>query len=437
MLLSELENKQILILGFGREGQDSFLFLREKFPEKSIGVADKKEFEELSPEAKQLLNKDKKVVLYFGGDYLKQVNKYNVVIKSPGIPLQSLKPYLKSKQILSSQTNIFFANFPGTIVGVTGTKGKSTTSSLIYEVLKNGGIKVHLAGNIGEPVLRFLDGAGKDDVFVYELSSFQLEIAIQSPHIAVFLNLYPEHLDHHGNFGAYAKAKANITKFQTTEDYLVYNKLDPEVSRIADSSRAQKIAFDPEYSRQQLFAAAVEPAYLVAKLFSVPKTKIDEALKTFKPLPHRLEFICKRKGIEFYNDSLATIPEATIAALDILGDKVVTLIVGGYDRGIKFSKLASRILQSGVQTLILFPTTGELVWKEIEALHKKEAHTLPQYFHAKTMAEAIELSYKHTPKSHICLLSPAASSFNMFRDYKHRGDEFTNWVNHYGKKRPT
>lgn len=437
MLISELRDKQILILGFGREGQDSFLFLREKFPEKTFGIADQKDYGELPKETQDLLKRDPKVVLYLGDNYLKQVNKYDVVIKSPGISLQTLKPYLKSKQILSSQTNIFFANCPGTIVGVTGTKGKSTTSSLIYEVLKNGGVKAHLVGNIEEPVLKFLDGAGESDVFVYELSSFQLEIATQSPHIAVFLNLYPEHLDHHGNFEAYTKAKTNITKFQTQEDFLIYNKIDPEVSRIAAITKAQKVAFEPDYSKQRLFAASVEPVYLVAKLFSIPKPRIEKTLKAFKPLPHRLEFIGRRRGIEFYNDSLATIPEATIAALDILGDKVSTLIVGGFDRGIKFANLAARILQSNIRTLIFFPTTGELVWEELEALHKKGGGKLPQYFHAKTMAEAVELSFQHTPKDHICLLSPAASSFSMFRDYKHRGDEFKNWVNHYGKKRPS
>ena len=437
MLIDKLKDKQILILGFGREGQDSFLFLREKFPEKSIGVADQKEFEELSPEAKLLLNKDRKVVLYFGDSYLKQLNKYDVVIKSPGIPPHVLGPYLKKHQILTSQTNIFFANCPGTIVGITGTKGKSTTASLIYHVLKEGlAHRVHLVGNIEQPVLQFLAGAGKDDVFVYELSSFQLENATQSPHIALFLNLYPEHLDHHGSFKAYAKAKANITKFQTAKDYLIYNEEDPEVSRIAASSKAQKLAFTPARSEQQLFAASIQPAYLVAKLFSIPKEKVEKALKTFEPLPHRLELVGTRKGIVFYNDSLATIPEATIAALDILGDKVATLIVGGYDRGIKFPKLAARILQSSVRNLILFPTTGELVLKEIEALRKKEGSgKVPNYFRVQSMAEAVELSFQHTPKGHICLLSPAASSFNLFRDYKHRGDEFKNWIAHYGKKK--
>lgn len=436
MLLSELKDKKILIVGFGREGQDSFLFLRKKFPDKSLGVADQKEFGELPPEAQKLLNKDNKVVLYFGDGYLKQVNKYDVVIKSPGITLQTLLPFLAKHQNLTSQTNIFFANCPGTIIGVTGTKGKSTTSSLIYEMLKAGGIKTHLVGNIEKPSLQFLQGAGKDDVFVYEFSSFQLETAVQSPHIAVFLNLYPEHLDHHKTFEAYAKAKANITKFQTENDYLIFNETNEEVKRIAAKSKAKQIPFTPRREKDALLIAPPQPAFLVAKLFDIPKEKAQKALKRFKPLPHRLQFVGNRKGIAFYNDSLATIPEATIAALDLLGDKIATLIVGGYDRGIKFHMLAERILQSKVRNLILFPTTGELVWRELEMLHKKEGgKKLPQCFPARTMAEAVQLCYQHTPKDHICLLSPAASSFNLFRDYKHRGEEFKSWIIRYGKKK--
>ena len=435
MLLSNLKDKKILLVGFGREGQDSFLFLRKHFPEKSLGIADKKEFGELPPETQKMLNADTKVVLYFGSDYLKQVNKYDVIIKSPGIPVSALKPYLKKQQTLTSQTNIFFSNCPGTIVGVTGTKGKSTTASLIYEVLKSGGIKAHLVGNIEQPVLQFLDEATRDDVFVYELSSFQLETATQSPHIAVFLNLYAEHFDRHGTFKAYAEAKANITKFQTENDYLISNESNEDVKRIASKSKAKLIPFVPKREKDALFAAAPQPIFLVAKLFGIPKEKVQKTLKHFKPLPHRLQRLGTYKGITFYNDSLATIPEATISALDLLGNKVATLIAGGYNRGIPFPALAERILKSKIRNLILLPTTGELIWSKLKTLQvKQKGARLPNDFHVKTMAEAVELSYQHTPKGHICLLSPAASSFNMFRDYKERGDEFKNLVIRYGKK---
>ncbi|OHA64553.1 MAG: hypothetical protein A2940_00025 [Candidatus Wildermuthbacteria bacterium RIFCSPLOWO2_01_FULL_48_29] len=442
MLLSNLKDKKILLVGFGREGQDSFLFLRKHFPEKSLGIADKKEFMELPLETQKMINADNKVVIYFGSDYLKQVNKYDVIIKSPGIPVSALKPYLKKQQTLTSQTNIFFSNCPGTIVGVTGTKGKSTTASLIYEVLKNGGVKAHLVGNIEQPVLQFLDDATSNDVFVYELSSFQLETIIQSPHIAVFLNLYAEHLDRHGTFKAYAGAKANIAKFQTENDYLIFNESNEYAKNIALKSKAKLIPYVPKREKNAPFAAAPQPVFLVAKLFGIQKEKVEKTLKHFKPLPHRLQRLGTYKGITFYNDSLATIPEATISALDLLGNKVATLIAGGYDRGIPFPALAERILKSKVRNLILLPTTGELIWRELKALQTNQKDIrlprgkagLPDDFHVKTMAEAVELSYQHTPKGHICLLSPAASSFNMFRDYKERGDEFKNLVIRYGKK---
>jgi len=465
MKLSELEKKSILILGFGREGQDSFLFLRKKFPGKTIGIADQLTPTKLSRTAKKLLQKDKYIRLHFGKNYLKSLKNYDTIIKSPGIPPRILKPYLKSKQKITSQTDIFFQNCPGTIIGITGTKGKSTTASLIYEVLKNGGVhphtkrgqstrgaktgkasprygvgvKVHLVGNIEIPVLQFLQKATTDDVFVYELSSFQLEYLKTSPHIAVFLNLYPEHLDHHETFATYAKAKTNITRFQSKQDFLIFNIQDKDVRKIAEKSKAKKIPFSPHQNKAVLsptkhkpFIASLEPAVIIGELFHIPKSKIAKAIKNFKPLEHRLEFVGKHKGIEFYNDSLATIPEATVAAIHTLGKNTSTLILGGFDRGLSFKVLAIQVIQSNVQTVILFPTTGQKIWKSIQGVSKKK--TLPQHFFANNMRQAVRLCYEHTRKGKICLLSPASSSFNMFRDYKDRGEQFKTLVKSYGSK---
>lgn len=404
MRILDLKKKKVLILGLGREGKDTLLFLRKRFPGKSIGVADQKQ----------------------GKNYLKKIRNYDVIIKSPGVPHSKIAPFLTKKQQVTSQTEIFFEECSGTIIGVTGTKGKSTTASLIHAVLQQGGFKAHLIGNIEKPVLRFLKHAKPEDVFVYELSSFQLTNLKKSPTIAVFLNLYPEHLDYYqGNFLAYAKAKANITKHQTQLDFLIYNAKDPRVTKIAKESKAQKIPFIPKKDKNPWIASS-EPAVLVGKLFGIPDKKIRQAIQTFKPLPHRLERVGEWKGITFYNDSLATIPEATCAALDLLGPKVHTLIAGGYDRGLTFEKLGKKIGESGVKTLILFPTTG----KKITASLRKPV----QYFFANTMKEAIQLSYSHTPKGKICLLSPAASSFNMFKDYKDRGKQFTTLAKRYGEK---
>jgi len=392
MKLNELRDKKILILGFGREGQDTFLFLKKILPKKQIGIADQK------------LDKN----------YLKKLGGYDVIIKTPGIPFKILPKSSLNK--ITTQTEIFFDNCPGTIIGVTGTKGKSTTSSMIYQTLKSGGVKAHLIGNIGQPVLSFLKKAKPQSVFVYELSAHQLFNIRKSPHIAVLLNIYPEHLDYYRNFREYAQAKANITKFQTKNDYLVYNSLDSEVKKIAKASRTKKVPIRGKYYQLDMAAAKA-----VAKIFKVPE------LKKFDLLPHRLEYVGKFKGIEFYNDSLSTIPETTIEAMDFLGEKVQTLILGGFDRGLNFKKLAQRIKKSQVKTLILFPTTGKRIW---QAMTEAGPQTIKHFF-VKDMETTVKLAYQHTNKDKICLMSPASPSFGIFKDYAERGEMFKKFVKKY------
>ncbi|HEA84535.1 MAG TPA: UDP-N-acetylmuramoyl-L-alanine--D-glutamate ligase [Candidatus Wildermuthbacteria bacterium] len=404
MKLLKLKNKRILILGFGREGRDTYAFLKKEGLDSSFGIADQKED-----------IKEDGVKTHLGSSYLKAIPKYDVIIRTPGIALRKIQEHLTEDQILTSQTEIFFSNTKGTIIGITGTKGKSTTASLIYEVLKKSGVKVHLIGNIGKPVLQFLRNSSKDDVFVYELSSFQLATLKLSPHIAVFLNLYEEHLDWHGTFKDYAEAKANITRFQTKDDYLIFNAGDARVNTIADSSKAQKLGFE-EKQKSQL-AAAQEPVLLVAELFDIPQKTALNIIKEFKGLEHRLQKVGTYNGITFYNDSLATIPEATIAALDILGDDVQTLIAGGLDRGVSYKILGQRIQDSNIKTLILFPETGE---KILEATNNSELN----HVFVNTMQKALDAAFSATEKGRICLLSPASSSFNLFKDYEDRGNQF-------------
>jgi len=442
MELKTLRNKKILILGFAREGIDAFKFLRKQFPNKILGVGDNLYLNELNDKAKEAIKKEDNVKLNFGEDYLKAIKDYDIIIKTPGIAPKVITPFLSKKQRITSQTEIFFKNCPGKIVGITGTKGKSTTATLIHEVLKAGGIKTHLIGNIGKPALSYLVPATKDDVYVYELSSHQLFGLKHSPHIAVFLNIYPEHGDYYQNFKEYVEAKSNIARWQTEKDYLIFNSKNEIVKKVAKKSRAQKIPLSSVKSENLIRLSDIplvglfnveniKAAIAVGNIFEIPEEKIRKAIKNFKGLPHRLEFVGTFQGIKFYNDSLATIPEATIAAINALDKKLQTIILGGFDRGQDFKDLAKRILKSNIKTVILFPDTGKRIWKQISKLYTDSASTdegLVRHFFVKGMKEAVKLCYKYTKEEKICLLSPASASFNLFEDYAQRGNLFKKYV---------
>ena len=442
MYLNELKDKKILVLGFGKEGKDNYLALRKLFPEKIIAIADKLEFKELSKKNQEFLKKDKNLKLYLGKNYLQSLKNYQLIIKTPGIRLSSLKPFLRKKTKITSQTEIFFEYCPGKIIGVTGTKGKGTTSSLIYRILKKGGFRTHLIGNIGRPVFQTLLKAKKEDIFVYELSSHQLQSLKKSPYIAVFLNLYPDHLDYYKNFKEYCQAKESIINYQIKKDYFIYNSEQKLLREIAKKSKAKKIPFNAKKIKNlgKIIARKEIPlkgdfnllnilaAVLVGKIFNISSEKMRKAIRSFKPMPHRLEFVGKYKGIEFYNDSFATIPQATIAALDALGKKVKTLILGGSSKKeVDFPLLAKKILKNKIENLILFPNTGKEIWKEILNFKKNEKN-LPESFFVSSMAEAVKTAYNCTKKGSICLLSPASASFSIFRNYKERGNLFKKYV---------
>ncbi len=452
------QDKKILILGFGREGTNSFRFLRRAFPNKVIGVGDRLDLEKIDKKYQKILKNDNNVVLHFGKNYLKSIKNYDLIIKSPGVPLETIKPFVTKKQKITSQTEIFLKNCPGTTIGITGTKGKSTTTSLIHAVLKTGKIRAYLVGNIGKPVLSYLAKAQKNDVFVYEMSSHHLNRINISPHIAVFLNIYPEHLDYYKNFTEYSRAKQNITLYQTKQDYFIYNASNKLVSETARKTKAKRISFGEVnsdcriengyifYGKENIFEiknspfagefylADIMPAIIVGRLYRIPAKTITQAIKKFKPLRHRLEKVGTYKGITFINDSLATIPEATISAIDSLGENLQTIILGGFERNISFGNLAKKVLGSSVENVILFPTTGEKIWKEISLLIKKGGSKRKiNGFDASSMADAVKLAYKHTRKGKTCLLSCASSSFNLFRDYKERGDLFRKYVKEFAK----
>ncbi len=448
-------NKKILILGLGREGLDNFRFFRKLFPKKVIEIGDKAEEEDKKKKIKRLFKNDRRIRFYLGEDYLDSLKNADLIIKSPGIPPRVIKPYLKRGQVVTSQTEIFFDNCPGEIIGVTGTKGKGTTVSLIYSILKEGGLRVHLVGNIGKPVLSFLESSSSKDIFVYELSSHQLSQLKKSPHIAVLLNISPAHLDYYKNFKEYVETKINIVRYQKKNDYLIYNKLDNLVRRVAKLSKGVSLTFalKPKsdcyiekgfirFRKEKIIKTRDIPligdhnllnvmaAVIVGKIMNIENEKIEAALKKFKPLYHRLEYIGTKKGIKFYNDSLATTPGSTIAALKALGDDIQTIILGGYDANVNFKNLAKEILKSKIKNLILFPPSGDKIWREIISLKKKRT---PNSIMVQSMKDAVQIAFKYTKEGKICLLSCASPSFGLFKNYKERGNLFKKYVKKYGR----
>jgi len=440
MTISELESKKILILGFGREGRDTFLFLKKLFPEKvkkgEIAIADENKkqcFEIVSQNIKK----------YCGSGYLRRAGKWEVVVKSPGIPLSVVRPFLKKGVKITSQTEIFFNNFKGKIVGITGTKGKGTVSSLIYQMLKKAGKKVELAGNIGRPVLGVLLKKaewGSGWLFVYELSSHQLQGLKKSPQIAVITNLFPDHLDYYKNIKEYYSAKQNIAKYQNRGELVIYNGNDKNAAKIVRLGKGRKIAVkQPAMAYQTRLKGRFNQLNIALAVRAVKELKASQeaivsALAGFKGLPHRLECLGKFKGIEFYNDSMATLPQSTAAALKAL-PRTSVLLIGGSDKGSDYKQMAEAILESQVNTLIILGKgTGQKVLKEIKKI-KKSQPLVFEVFETSSMKEAVKIAYQYAKKGEAVLLSPGAASFNLFKDYQERGDLFKKWVKDYAQKK--
>jgi len=432
MKIKELDNKKIIILGMGREGIDTLKFLRKHFPKKTIGVGDRLELKELSKQTQKIIKEDKKTKKHFGKNYLNFIKKYDVIVKAPGITPKTIRVFSKGK-LVTSQTKIFFDNCPGKIIGITGTKGKSTTSSLVHKVLRDNNIKSFLIGNIGRPSLSSLS-TNPNNVYVYELSCHQLSDLKQSPHISVLLNIYPEHLDYYKTFKGYIKAKEVISRYQKKADFLIYNSKSKEVEKIAIKSKAKKIKINSiklkNNPNNTINPLSIKTAIIIGKIFEISESKILKSIKSFKSLPHRLEYVGSYKKISFYNDSLATIPEASILALDKLGEQVETIFLGGFDRSLNFKKLAKRITKSNIKNIIFFPTTGKKIWTELNSFKKAKEYNI---FFVDNMKDAVKIAFAYTYKNKICLLSNASPSFGLFKDYKERGNLFKKYVKKYGK----
>lgn len=446
MMNPELRGGSFLIIGFGREGRSVLDHIQSLHPNARIGIADQG-----VPE-----DRPAGVELFTGANYLASASLFDTIIRSPGVSIRAIKPHLSESSHLTSATNIFFAECPGIIVGVTGTKGKSTTSSLAAAILSEVFGDVRLVGNIGAPMLNHLQGATADTIFVVELSSFQLEDLRFSPHVSILLNIAPEHLDYHGGFEPYCAAKANIARHQLASDILITHEENQLLRDITSECAAMRHHFNERLSASSTTYVTdgtividqggcrtpiartndlpiIGPGNLQNSLAAITCAvalggtieQIQQGLRNFKPLEHRLEFVATRHEISFYNDSLATIPDALMNALVALGDEVETVIAGGFDRGVDMTPLGPAFAASKVKNLLLFPTTGQKIWDAAMAAQPQREYTRVDVH---TMSEAVQAAYDLTSPGKICLMSPASSSFSVFTDYRDRGEQFKDAV---------
>jgi UDP-N-acetylmuramoylalanine--D-glutamate ligase len=444
----DVTNKRVLVVGLGKSGVASALFL--KVHGARVTVSDTKSTDELKSEIPALL--DQGITVETGGHGERTFREQDLIVVSPGVPVNA--PLLVQARGLGEKVigeiELAAEFFPGKIVAITGSNGKTTTTTLAGEILATGGLSVVVGGNIGTPAISLVDRATADTTAVLEVSSFQLEtIQTFRPRIAVVLNVTPDHLDRHRTFAVYTDAKARIFENQRPDDFAVLNADDPTCVALAERAKAKvfwfsrkqevkqgsyvregQILFRDAKRQQEVMLLSEIPlkgahnvenvlaAVCVGTLSGVELGKIRKAVAAFKAVEHRLEYVATVRGVEYYNDSKATNVDATIKALESFPANI-HLILGGKDKGSDYSLLNDLLRQRAKRVY----TIGAAAAK-IEGQIKGAAEIV----HAETLENAIKRASETAQAGDIVLLAPACASFDQFRSYEHRGKVFKDVV---------
>lgn len=443
-MFDQLKGKSLLIAGFGREGRSSFRTLTQLFPDARIAIADQRPLDKNQIEAEYNFRPQ----LFCGSNYLKTAWQFDLILKSPGIPSTHLGNIPKAQ--ITSQTELILQHLGQQITGITGTKGKSTTSSLIYHLFKQENENCLLMGNIGIPPFDCLAHIRPDTRIVMELSAHQLENSAYSPHCAILLNLYEEHLDHFSSLEKYQQAKWNIAKHQQPNDLLILPAQDNTIQnwqdRYPNKSKTirfgsscmlppciyldqQQVLFQPQVTSNTPIhlkhftlpgkhnALNALAAIAAARFGKLSPDLIQSGLNSFRGLEHRLEFVGEYQQIHFYNDSIATIPEATIRALETLTD-VHTLILGGFDRGINYDQLVKYLEHEPIKNIVLMGPAGIRIQQLLNRNPNCKSHFVD------SIKAAVKYAKAHTPAGKACLLSPAAASYDCYKNFEERGQDY-------------
>ena len=444
----ELNNKRVLVVGLGKSGVASALFLRSRGAQ--VTVSDSKPQEQLSEEIPILL--DHGIIIETGGHGERTFHGQDLIVVSPGVPADS-PPLVQARALgepVIGEIELAAQFLPKNIVAITGSNGKTTTTTLTGEIITAGGYPTRVGGNIGTPAISLVATARPDSVVVLEVSSFQLEtIQTFRARVAVVLNVTPDHLDRHRMFETYVDAKARIFENQQADDFAVLNADDPVCVGLAGRTRAQvfwfsrkkevqqgaslrdgRILFRDSSGQQEIMVASEIPlkgahnlentlaAICAGALMKCAPERIRAAVRNFKAVEHRLEYVATIRGVEYYNDSKATNVDATIKALESFPANI-HLILGGKDKGSDYTVL-NDLLRQRVKRVYTIGAAADKIESQV-----REA---AEIVHAESLDSAVQRASASAQPGDIVLLAPACASFDQFRNYEHRGKVFKELV---------
>ncbi|MFA6190086.1 MAG: UDP-N-acetylmuramoyl-L-alanine--D-glutamate ligase [Candidatus Staskawiczbacteria bacterium] len=437
--MNSFKGKKILIMGLGLNGGGVGVakFFCKQGAE--VLVTDLKTEEQLIESIKQIkdLPAGRQVKYILGRHEEKDFLWADLIIKNPDVP--STSPYLKIARKnnipIETDVSLFFKMTKAFKIGVTGTKGKSTTASLIFHILKNKNKNTFLVGNIGVSPLEILPKIKNNHYVVLELSSFELEDLNQSPNIAVVTNIMPDHLNRYASMTEYIESKKIIFKYQNNKDVLILNNDDKIVKNFSEDSKSRVVFYSKENKSKSInldkikllgehnlsnILASIE----VAKILKISDKIIEKSLNSFKGVPNRQEFIREARGVKYFNDTTATMPDATITAvktfLENFPDSRIILICGGQNKGLKYIEMA-KIIRERVDEIIMLPGTASDKIKE-NIGHYTRIHDV------NSMQTAVKKAKELTKKGDVVILSPGAASFNLFKNEFDRGKQFVDAV---------
>ncbi len=443
----DLNGKRVLVVGLGKSGVASALFLKRCGAR--VSVSDAKTEDELREQIPVLL--DNGIPVETGGHGERTFRGQDLIVVSPGVPADA-PPLLQARALgekVIGEIELAAQHFRGQIVAITGSNGKTTTTSLTGDIIAASGKPTLVGGNIGTPAISLVEGAAADSVAVLEVSSFQLEtIETFRPKVAVLLNITPDHLDRHRTFEAYAKAKARIFENQRGDDFAVLNADDPTCMAMAGAIKSQvfwfsrkkevsqgayvrsgHLTFSDSKGSRSIMAVGEIPlkgshnvenvlaGVCAGALMGCTPEQIRNAVRSFKAVEHRLEYVATVRGVEYYNDSKATNVDATIKALESFPANI-HLILGGKDKGSDYSVL-NPLLRERVKRVYTIGAAADKIESQVQAA---------EVVHAETLEAAVKRAYASASGGDIVLLAPACASFDQFDNYEHRGRVFKELV---------